>query len=73
VGTLVHVLEPPVKDGVNQVRMLSGFMSWSTGHGLGTMLELHSLSVIHGTYICHKELSLNLSGATGLSNEITSF
>src|SRR6266571_2252823 len=29
-GTLVHVLEPPVKDGVNPVRMRSGFMSWST-------------------------------------------
>ena len=33
-GTLVRVLEPPVKDGVNPVRMRSGFMSWSTGHGL---------------------------------------
>src|SRR5262245_46233403 len=49
-GTLVRVLEPPVKDGVNQVRMLYGFMSWSTGHGLVTMLELHSLSVIPGEY-----------------------
>ncbi len=29
---------------------LLGFMSWSTGHGLGTMLELHSLSVIDGEY-----------------------
>src|SRR5882724_8567356 len=25
-GTLVRVLEPPVKDSVNQVRMLYGFM-----------------------------------------------
>src|SRR5205814_3555011 len=33
-GTLVRVLEAPVKDGVNPVRMRSGFMSWSTGHGL---------------------------------------
>jgi hypothetical protein len=72
-GTLVRVLEPPVKDGVNQVRMLYGFMSWSTGHGLVTMLELHSLSVIHGKYICNKELSLNLSDATGFSDEITSY
>jgi hypothetical protein len=39
-GTLVRVLEPPVKDGVNPVRMRSGFMSWSTGHGLVTMLAL---------------------------------
>jgi hypothetical protein len=65
-GTLVRVLEPPVKDGVNQVRMHYGFMSWSTGHGLITMLELHSLSVIHGKYICNKELSLNLSDSAGL-------
>src|SRR5262249_20217935 len=37
-GTLVRVLEPRVKDGVNPVCMRSGFMSWSTGHGLVTML-----------------------------------
>ena len=47
--TLVRVLEPPVKDDVNQMRMLSGFMSWSTGHGLVPILELRSPSVIHGT------------------------
>ena len=36
--------------------MLYGFMAWSTGHGLVTMLELHSLSVIHGKYICNRLL-----------------
>src|SRR5262245_34071089 len=61
-GTLVRVLEPPVKDDVNQVRILSGVMSWSTGPGLVPMLELHALSVIHGTYICRKELSLHRFG-----------
>src|SRR5712691_2132603 len=57
-GTLVRVLEPPVKDGVNPVRMRSGFMSWSTGHGLGTMLELHALSVRQGACVEHRGLCM---------------
>src|SRR6266705_4653537 len=57
-GTLVHVLEPPVKDGVNPVRMRSGFMSWSTGHGLVTMLELHALSVRQGGCVAHRGLCM---------------
>jgi len=55
-GTLVRFLEPPVKDGVNPVRMRSGFMSWLTGHGLVTMLELHALSVRQGVCVEHKGL-----------------
>jgi hypothetical protein len=58
VGTLVRVLEPPVKDGVNPVRMRSGFMSWSTGHGLVTMLELHALSVRQSACVEHKGLCM---------------
>jgi hypothetical protein len=54
--TLVRVLEPLVKDGVNPVRMRSGFMSWSTGHGLVTMLELHALSVRQGAWVEHRGL-----------------
>ena len=55
-GTLVRVLEPPVKDSVNPVRMRSGFMSWSTGHGLVTTLELHALSVRQGACVAHRGL-----------------
>src|SRR5215475_20513 len=43
-GTLVHVLEPPVKEGVNPVRLRSGCMSWSTGHRLILGLPLRSCS-----------------------------
>src|SRR6266571_6856807 len=57
-GTLVRVLEPPVKDGFNPVRMRSGFMSWSTGHGLVTMLELHALSVRQGGCVAHRGLCM---------------
>ena len=57
-GTLVRVLEPPVKDGVNPVRRRYGFMPWSTGHGLVTMLELHALSVRQGACVEHRGLCI---------------
>ena len=52
VGTLVRVLEPPVKEGGNQVRLRSGCMSWSTGHGLVIGLPLRILLTV-GALIEH--------------------